>query len=62
VNRNLHFHPRIVEVSPDRNLILDPLLPLFAIADEVALDDRAVMRAGAIHVEQTDYAVEWGAD
>ena len=50
--------PVSVEVTPDSDFIANPGFPLQAVVSEVRVEDRAVVSASAVHVEQRNDAVE----
>jgi hypothetical protein len=58
VDWNVLLHPEVVKVTPDSDLILDPLFPLQRVGLEVAILNGAIVGACGVHVKQTDYAIE----
>jgi hypothetical protein len=55
VNRYLLLlEPVGVEVTPNGDLVFDPSFPLHTIVQEIRVQNRAVVRASAIHMKQTD--------
>ena len=58
VHRDFSFEPKVVEVAPNSNFLLNELFPVAAELLKVSVGDGKIMRPGANHIEQACYAVE----
>ena len=52
------FHPKVVEIFPDTDFLLDELFPLFWEFNEVAVSNAHVVGPRAHHVEKRGHAVQ----
>ena len=62
MRRRLSFEPEVMEILPDRDLLLDELSPVSGEFFVIKIGDRKVMCAGTDHVKQRSNTVERATD